>query len=189
MFRKRAPEELWKALEKEAHDEQGGPDDDVARAASRSVSAAEKDLADAGFDVEAEKAEVRAWAAQLGKPASAAPSKRPASLAPLRSVRPPRPRSLVPWIAAAAVVLLLAGVQLQRQMQMHTARDGDVAATRPRRAPALRQRGFEACRAERWAECLELFDAAERLDPDGDADPAVQAARAKALGALAGGER
>jgi len=33
-----------------------------------------------------------------------------------------------------------------------------------------------------------LFDAAERLDPDGDADPAVQAARAKALGALAGGE-
>jgi hypothetical protein len=58
----RSPESLWQKLVDEAGD------DLVAEAAAVSVAQAEKDLAAAGFDVEAERAVARARIASLTSP-------------------------------------------------------------------------------------------------------------------------
>jgi hypothetical protein len=52
--RKRSPEELWRQLVEEAGE------DEIERAARVSVAQAEKELADAGFDVAAERAKAEA---------------------------------------------------------------------------------------------------------------------------------
>ena len=52
--------------------------------------------------------------------------------------------------------------------------------TREERARALRKEGMEACAAERWEVCLARLDEAGEMDPAGDAEEAVQAARARA---------
>ena len=52
--------------------------------------------------------------------------------------------------------------------------------TREERARALRKEGMEACAAEQWSVCLARLDAAGEMDPAGDADEGVKAARARA---------
>jgi hypothetical protein len=51
-------------------------------------------------------------------------------------------------------------------------------------ARALRQRAFEACSRDEWKACALDLDTARAMDPEGDADPLVQAARADALAGL-----
>jgi DNA-directed RNA polymerase specialized sigma24 family protein len=53
------------------------------------------------------------------------------------------------------------------------------------RAAELRKDAFDACDARSWRACLDGLDAAKQLDPAGDADAAVQGARARAENALA----
>jgi hypothetical protein len=45
------------------------------------------------------------------------------------------------------------------------------------RAAALRDEAFAACDMHLWADCLRKLDAAKKLDPDGDSDSRVSAAR------------
>jgi hypothetical protein len=52
--------------------------------------------------------------------------------------------------------------------------------TREERARALRRQGMEACAAEQWESCLARLDEAGEMDPAGDAEDGVQAARARA---------
>jgi hypothetical protein len=168
----RTPEEISKAVEKEALD------DEMSQAASMSVSDAEKGLAAAGFDVDAEKAEARAWRDEL---VVAAPTRvnDSASLSQVRSLRPPARRPIVLWLAAAAAVLALGGewlsVTLFPEVASHLA---------PANASELRHQAVAACDAMRWRECLARFDEAARIDPPGDADAKVQAERAKARAAI-----
>jgi DNA-directed RNA polymerase specialized sigma24 family protein len=48
----------------------------------------------------------------------------------------------------------------------------------------IRKQGLEKCAAGEWKDCLDKLDAAKRLDPAGDAQPAVNAARESANKAL-----
>ncbi|MFO0593472.1 MAG: sigma-70 family RNA polymerase sigma factor [Polyangiaceae bacterium] len=52
------------------------------------------------------------------------------------------------------------------------------------RAQNLRLQAFKDCDRGMWRECLDRFDEAKQLDPAGDADPKIGAARAKANDAL-----
>lgn len=52
------------------------------------------------------------------------------------------------------------------------------------RARSLRAEALEACDREAFRECLDGLDRAKALDPTGDADPAVRAARERAAAAL-----
>ena len=54
-------------------------------------------------------------------------------------------------------------------------------------AAVLRGEAFRACLELQWDRCLNGLDAARELDPDGDADPAVQAARTDAMDGLGAG--
>lgn len=52
------------------------------------------------------------------------------------------------------------------------------------RARALRADALEKCKREAWAECLERLDQARGLDPVGDREPAIGAARSQAAEGL-----
>jgi hypothetical protein len=88
---KRTPEELWKKLVDEAGEEE------IERAASISVAQAEKELAEAGFDVATERAKAEAFLRELegyprakdAKPERSTPPAEPAK--PERSTPPAEP--------------------------------------------------------------------------------------------------
>jgi hypothetical protein len=103
----------------------------------------------------------------------------PRSLSEIRSLRPRQRRPVVIWVAAAAAGLLVGGGLLSTYVAPRP------VPQPPASAQSLRQQAFDACRASRWGACLHLFDLARPLDPPGDADPAVQAARAMATSGLA----
>jgi RNA polymerase sigma factor (sigma-70 family) len=79
-------------------------------------------------------------------------------------------------IAGLALVLMLLIVMV-RPKSGH-----EVSAPRPpdqpERALDLRKHGFEQCMRNDWSSCESDLDAARDLDPDGEDDPKVQAARA-----------
>jgi RNA polymerase sigma factor (sigma-70 family) len=52
------------------------------------------------------------------------------------------------------------------------------------RAAELRQDALKKCGGRAWQECLDGLDAARALDPAGESDPSVKAARAKARNGL-----
>jgi RNA polymerase sigma factor (sigma-70 family) len=52
------------------------------------------------------------------------------------------------------------------------------------RAAELRQDALKKCDGRAWQECLDGLDAARALDPAGDGDPSVKAARARAKNGL-----
>lgn len=51
-------------------------------------------------------------------------------------------------------------------------------------ARALRGRAFRACMNNQWHACIEDLDLADEIDPSGDADPVVKAARTDAEGGI-----
>jgi hypothetical protein len=113
-----------------------------------------------------------------GKALDGAHEDQPRSLSEIRSLRPRPPRSVVTWVAAAAAGLLVVGGLLSKYVAPRP------VAPPPPTAQALRAQAFDACHSNRWGACLELFDLARPLDPRGDTDPAVQAARATATAGL-----
>jgi hypothetical protein len=171
---KRTPEDVLKFPDRAALDRDRQP-----AAPKKSASEVKNELRDAGFDVEMEKAESRAWRENLERDAAAEHGENPPrSLSHIRSLRPPPPRPVVNWVAAASVLALVGGGWL-------SARYFPIAPTAVERGASARQKAFDACRAGRWRECLDLFDKAKLEDPPGDADPGVQAERARAQQELA----
>ena len=94
------------------------------------------------------------------------------------------------WAAAVAAALLLAlvGVVLYR---MAEPKPDDIAREvipeKPpvERAAELRREAFEHCDGQAWQRCLDVLDAAKRIDPAGDAAKRVQDARRAAARGLA----
>src|SRR5580704_11446747 len=110
MTNKRTPRQIWDELEKEALD------DEIDRAASMTPEEAARELAEAGFDVEAEKAEARAWREKnLGASAAetatgaAVPAKATGAAA---SATAGRVAAASAGVALAAGLALAAGVAL-----------------------------------------------------------------------------
>jgi hypothetical protein len=106
-----------------------------------------------------------------------------ASAAKVKSL--PRSR-WVPWVVGAALCILLVLLVVQRrQIIAWFTRDSMVAPddwqneklVRQERVDALRREGFEACAESMWTQCEGKLDEAKRLDPGGEADPRVRAAR------------
>ncbi len=71
------------------------------------------------------------------------------------------------------------GVTLDPSVSTHVVESDPLVGAR-----ALRGQAFEACVHDQWNQCLADLDAAQTIDPAGDADPRVQAARQDANEAL-----
>jgi len=181
---------LWQKLVDEAGEEL------IEEAASVSVAQAENDLAEAGFDVAAERARAEAFLASLAGVAAAeeavaqaVPQDAPASL-PERASKSERkrPRPAGVWVAAAA-----AAVAAGAAVTYVATRPDEGPTTSPTTplstgtaAPSLaaavnlRRNAAAACEEGRADECVSLLDEAAALDPAGDTTPEVQRLRKKA---------
>jgi hypothetical protein len=147
------------------------------------------ELREAGIDPdEAAKIVQRALQQALEKPALARatpPPPRPvevgAGAAKVR-VAPRTKRRSPGGIAAVAAVAVAAGVLLAFAMRRPGA-DGvahgrpDEGATSQQRAARLRDDAYGACAETSWTRCAGKLDEARELDPEGEADPRVIAAR------------
>lgn len=188
---KRTAADLWEQLVDEAGE------DLIARAASTSVQDAEKELAAAGVDVAAERAEAERFLQDLASGAlderiakpetsglrerSEAPPPKPAERRESR-----KPRSSLAWLAAAASFAVGVG----GTYAMMGGGSPGVSAPRPPEPPAaaeLRRQAAAACDAKRWAECLADLDEARRLDPPGDDEESIKAQRDQAIRGIRGG--
>ena len=110
-------------------------------------------------------------------PNPAEPSYRRRSLAPKA-----KPRSPVMMVAAAAAVVVIGSA-----IYAAVFRPAEVSHPAPDPAAAdLRRRAFSACEAKQWSDCLARFDDAKRIDPAGDEEATVKAARREATRALEG---
>jgi hypothetical protein len=177
----RSAEELWRRLVDEAGE------DEIELAASVSVAQAEKELAEAGFDVAAERARAEAFLDELEGKA------KPVSETRAQPVRPKPRRRLPPvaWLgaAAAAAVVVAAAYSLLRGLP-EPARPSPQPSPTPTpvtapghdsvAAPELRRRAAVACNADRAKECLSLLDRAREIDPAGDSTSDVQKLRQRA---------
>jgi hypothetical protein len=180
---KPSPEQIWQRLVDEAGE------DEVERAASVRVAQAEKDLAEAGFDVAAERAKATALLAELGsvppvsgkvaiaghdKPTGAGQVRRmePAANVVSPVVAQARASTRLVWLVAA----LLAGLALFLALRKNE--PPPVAQPRPessqQRAADFRDEAVVACDRHAWSQCLELLNEARALDPEGDRAERVQ---------------
>ncbi len=176
---KRIPEEVWRQLADEAGE------DEVDRAASVSVAQAEKELAEAGFDVAAERAKGVALIDELeaGRHASerkAVPSGDGAHVVKLAA--PSRRVIRARWLALPAAAVLAAGAVALMTGVVSVGsghpRQEDLQAAR-----TLRDNARHECAESKWKACLDDLDSAKKLDPGGE-DDAVRRDRAAAEGAL-----
>lgn len=99
------------------------------------------------------------------------------------------------WLAelAAAAALVVLGLVLWRILRKEEPITQPQPEPRPtttvpdpvmERARSLRELAFESCDRSAWQDCLDRLDEARALDPAGDADPRVGAARRRATDAL-----
>jgi len=187
---KRTPAEIWKEIVAEARD-----DEEIERLASLSDAAVDEELASAGFDVAKERAEAQAAVDELERGVVARRAKELEAGARARSLRPPsRRRPLAFWLAAAAVAAMAAGGLVYALthpgapppvLPAPSVPSSSAPAQKPPSeqliaASELRKHAFAECAARNWEECLARFDEASRLDPAGDQEPAVKAARDRA---------
>jgi hypothetical protein len=212
---KTTPEELLRAIEnaptstEEDADANGAPDPfdaAVAEVLAMTPEERRRELETAGVDVEKMHAET---AALLGRaPAAAAPpppvrddQRKPPI--PLPSRRRPGPllllaAALAIAVAAAAAYRTYFGPRVSpsppeppASAPAHTAHPP--SSPSPSSDPALdiaslRREGVDACRVQRWQQCKERLDLADRYDPAGSRDPMVALARSQAALALRGAE-
>jgi hypothetical protein len=204
---KRSPEDVWRQLVDEAGE------DEVERAASVSVAQAEKELAQAGFDVAAERAK---GAALIGKLESAARLSGRVAIADAEKAAPEqagggadgrlvdgreassilgangapvveRPRPSRRMVRALWLALPAAAALVGGAIALMTSGEGDRAgspgAGHVQAAKSLREKARHECAQNEWKACLDDLDAAKRLDPGGE-DEAIQRERAAAEGAL-----
>jgi hypothetical protein len=150
--RKRTAAEVWRALEKVTADA------DLERIDALSDDDLDRELRAAGVDP--------AEAAKVGPEGLArTPQQRP---------KPRRPVRWVAWVTAGAVVALIA-IALVREQPIVGA--GRPAPTPKEQAAQLRGDAFRACDQGLWSACEDDLNAARALDPGGETDPRVLAAR------------
>jgi hypothetical protein len=168
--RKRTTAEVWQALDKVTADAE------LARLDAQSDEELDRALREAGIDpAEAAKIGLEALAKACDK-APTAPDTPP--IAPKAS-RPPRK---VHWgarlAAAAAVAIVVAAIAMRRHVaEPYTIGPDTEIATKLDRAARLRSDAYGVCEQGLWALCEDKLDAARAIDPAGDTDPRVLAAR------------
>jgi hypothetical protein len=179
--RKRTNVELWAAIEKLSDEAE------LARINALDDPELDRELRAAGIDPDkaaafVHKAIARTDAAadanaQAGPKAASVPSgpaPAPAHAAP--SAPPPRRIGWVPYVAAAAVAMLVATALTRPDANTGSpAPDSSATDDATQRKPAaqLRAQAFEACAQTQWRRCAVLLDEARLIDPAGEADPRV----------------
>ena len=181
---KRDYEKVWRQLVDEAGE------DEVERAASVSVAQAEKELAETGYDVAAERGKGAALIEDLegGRhpgERKAAPSRGGDSAHVVKLPGPSRRFMRARWLALpAAAALAWAAIALTTRVTI-------VGSGQPRpedlqTAKTLREKARHECAESKWEACLEDLDAAKKFDPSGE-DEAARRDRTTAEGALRSG--
>jgi hypothetical protein len=179
---KRTDAEVWEALEKITA-EVG----ELERIDALSDDELDRELRAAGIEPE-EAANLGQDIANLGQDilvrvppqAPGPPAQDPR--APKQAARPPRKVHWVAWAAVAAVAVLVVGVLATRPENVASPRPDDSAsdaglATKLQAAAKLRDDAFDSCAHGVWAVCEHRLDAARALDPAGEQDAKVLAAR------------
>jgi len=172
---KKSAREVWRQVVEEAGHE-------VGPAADVSVAQAEKELAEAGFDVAAERAKGEAVLAALESGQEVGASERPVPRGPALGAPAPeatkRHRSArtrwVAALAAAAVAIVVIAIAIPKPDVVTHGRPSPEELSQ---AADLRRKAFEACDAQRYKECREGLDQARTLDPEGEQAPEVKAHR------------
>ena len=93
---------------------------------------------------------------------------------PKEGPRPPRKVRWVAWVGAGAAAALIA-IALVREQPIVGA--GRPEPTPKQQAAKLRDDAFDACDQGLWSACEDNLNAARALDPGGEIDPKVLAAR------------
>jgi hypothetical protein len=150
--RKRTAAEVWRALEKVTADA------DLERIDALSDDDLDRELRAAGVDP--------AEAGKIGSQVLAKTQK--------EGPRPPRKLRWVAWVGAGAAAALIA-IALVREQPIVGA--GRPAPTPKQQAAQLRGDAFSACAQGLWSACEDQLNAARALDPGGEMDPKVLAAR------------
>jgi hypothetical protein len=178
---RRNPEEVWRQFADEAGE------DRIDRAASVSVAQAEKELAEAGFDVAAERAKGVALIDELE--AGRHPSERKAVPSGgsdgAHVVKLPGPSRRViraRWLALPAAAVLAAGA-VALTTGVVSVGSGQPGPEDLQAARTLRDKARHECAESKWKACLDDLDSAKKLDPGGE-DEAIRRDRAAAEGAL-----
>jgi hypothetical protein len=182
----RNPEDILKDIE------DSEIDDEADRILAMRPEDRRRKLESAGVDIEALRAKADALHARVHRDAEE--DKPPDGRGALTTVVPiaARPRPRAPWgitllAAALGVAALGATVLLPKLLETRDARPVSLDAASsstasPQPSPhAIRDGARQVCAERRWRECLDSLDAARALDPKGDADEWVQAARRAAL--------
>jgi hypothetical protein len=168
----RDDQQLWKALEEQAHEDAEAERKEVA---SLGKAEKERELEQAGFDLD----EVRAEAHKIRERARALAAAEPARAKsqPSATVTPIRRSRWGALAAAATVAALAAGVTMVAKRW----NEGTEVTQSPREwAEKRRAEGLAACDRREWTLCLQRLDQAKEADPEGDLAQRVQDARAAA---------
>jgi hypothetical protein len=194
---KRTTAQVWKDLDAIADEVKLARADEaeLARIAALDGDAVDRELRAAGIDPE-EAADVGMDMLQMASPDApvpAAATSRPRGVEPIgrrdrSGERSPRVASWVPWLAMAAIVLLvLTAFAKRREIQAWLAPEPPRIEREPESPPRepspeelaakLREDAYASCGEFFWAQCRQQLDGAQKLDPAGESDPRVKAAR------------
>jgi hypothetical protein len=191
---KRSPEQVWKALEKEAFDDEL----EFQRACNMSTAEAEKELASMGLDPKAEREKASAWRREIEERVAARKRKEMLDGERVRAMRPERarPRPALLWLVAATVGAAVGGgvVYMTMHREPPPAPVPPLPSPEPSPAPVAppapdlvataadyRRDAVAECNEGKWAECLADLDAARALDPAGDLTPDIKLTRQRAM--------
>jgi hypothetical protein len=144
--------------------------DEVLAMKSEEVDA---ELAKAGVDIDALDARLAVREAEIRR-----------AHAPVAKRRMVSARLAASLVAAATAIGGIGGSLVEGLLTASRLPLPTYSAPPPTAAAELRSKGFEACGRGRFRDCLDDFNKAKALDPDGDADVEVQSARAAAESAL-----
>jgi hypothetical protein len=190
---KREPKDVWKALVKEAEDDEA----DFQQAAGATREQVDASLAAQGLDPKAERAAVGDWRREIEQRVAL----RKATATEQRASTRPRGRPRPILVLLAATV----GAAATGGLIYALARPAPPVPAAPAPAPSipepspvesvapdplvaaatLRKNAFADCDAFQWQGCLHYLDQARELDPAGDAAPEVKKARDRASWAIA----
>ena len=192
---KREPDQVWKAVVKEADDDER----EFQRVAGATAEEVDASLRAKGVDPKAVREEAGEWRREVEQRVAARKRKEAEDRARTRSIRPERraPPAML-WLIAATLGAAVGGGLVYAAM--HRAPPpapapapsapepppepplDDLIATNPLvTAETFRKNAIAECNAKQWATCLAYLDRARGLDPAGDETDLVKKTRLKAI--------
>jgi hypothetical protein len=196
MTSKRDPAKVWKAVVKEADDDEA----EFQRAAAATPEEVDASLAAQGLDPEAERQAAGDFRREIEQRVALRKAREAEQRASTLSQRPKaRARPLVLLIAATLGAVVGGGLVYAMTHATPPAPPPAPSAPLPEPPPVdsvvvdplvaaatFRQNAFAECDAKQWDTCLAYLDSARALDPTGDDAPRVQKARDRAIKGIVG---